>query len=83
MQILTVYDVQEIDGCGNRNHKFYITSKAEADRYVAENKYDAAYEKTIELFDTLDEWQEWNKAELKKRALSKLTAEERASLGYY
>ncbi len=82
MQILKLYDVQSWDGGDRHNHKFYLTSKAEADKYMLGNKYDAVYEKTIEVFDTLEEWKEWNTGKVKERALSKLTPEERRALGY-
>ncbi len=82
MQVLKLYSVQVWDGGDRHNHKFYLTSKSEADKYKAANTYDAIYEKEIEIFDTLDEWKDWNAGKVKERALSKLTAEERRSLGF-
>ena len=82
MQVLKLYDVQGWDGGDRTNHKFYLTSKAEADKYILENKFDAVYERTFEIFDTLEEWKEWDSGKVMKRALAKLTPEERRSLGY-
>jgi hypothetical protein len=82
MQVLKLYSVQVWDGGGRHNHKFFLTNKDEADRYIKDNTYDLVYEQTIEIFDTLDEWKEWNTGKVKERALSKLTAEERRALGY-
>lgn len=82
MQVLKLYSVQVWDGGDRHNHKFFLTNKAEADRYIKDNTYDAVFEQTFEIFDTLDEWKEWNTGKVKERALSKLTAEERRALGY-
>lgn len=82
MQVLKLYSVQVWDGGDRHNHRFFLTSKAEADRYIKDNKYDTVFEQTIEIFDTLEEWKEWNTGKVKERALSKLTAEERRALGY-
>ena len=82
MQILKLYSVQVWDGGDRHNHKFYLTSKEEADKYLKGNTYDAVYETTLEVFDTLDEWNDWNKGKVKERALAKLTAEERRALGF-
>ena len=82
MQVLKLYDVQVWDGGARHNHKFYLTSEAEAQRYLKDNTYDTVYEKTIEIFDSLEEWHEWNTGKVRERALSKLTAEERRALGY-
>lgn len=82
MQVLKLYSVQTWDGGDRHNHKFYLTNKAEADRYMKDNKFDAVFEQTFEIFDTLEEWREWDTGKVKERALSKLTAEERRALGF-
>lgn len=82
MQILKLYDVQVWDGGDRHNHKFYLTSKEEADKYKQANKYDEVYETTLETFDTIEEWKEWQSGKVKERALAKLTAEERRALGF-
>ena len=82
MQILKLYDVLVWDGGDRHNHKFYLTSEEEAQRYLKANTYDAVYERTIEIFDTLEEWNDWNQGKIKERALAKLTAEERRALGF-
>ena len=82
MKVLNLWSVQVWDGGDRHNHKFYLTSKEEAEKYKAANKYDEIYEKQIEIFDTLEEWADWNTGKVKERALSKLTAEERRALGF-
>lgn len=82
MQVLKVYSVRVWDGGDRHNHKFYLANKSDADRYLENNKFDMVEEKTIEIFDTLGEWDEWKTGEVKKRALAKLTAEERRALGH-
>lgn len=81
MQVLKVYSIKVWDAAGKHNHKFYLSDRDEALQYVLENKYDIVEEKTIEVFDTLEEWKTWNSGEVKKRALAKLTVEERRVLG--
>lgn len=82
MQVLKLYSVQVWDGGDRQNHKFYLSDKAEADKYLQGNSYDAVREVTLEIFDTLDEWKDWNTGKVKERALAKLTTEERRALGY-
>lgn len=82
MQILKLYSVQEWDGGDRHNHKFYLTSKDEADLYLKDHKFDAVFKQTFEIFDTLAEYQEWKSGKVKDRALAKLTPEERRALGF-
>jgi len=82
MQVLKLYSVQVWDGGSMHKHKFYLTSKAEADRYLKDNKYDMVNDVDLEIFDTLEEWKEWKSGKVKERALSKLTVEERRALGF-
>lgn len=82
VKILKLYDVLVWDGGERHNHKFYLTNKEEADRWLAVNTYDSVYEKTIEIFDTVEDWMDWSKGKIKEQALAKLTPEERRALGY-
>ena len=82
MQVLKLYDVRVWDGGSMHNHKFYLTNKDEADKYLVNNKYDIVDEVDLEIFNTLEEWSEWKSGKVKERALSKLTAEERRALGF-
>ena len=82
VKILKLYSVQVWDGGDRHNHKFYLTSKEEADRWLAANTYDGVYEKTVEIFDTIEDWKDWSKGKVKEQALAKLTPEERRALGF-
>ena len=82
MQVLKLYSVQVWDGGDRCDHKFYLTSKEEAEKYKAKNKYDNIAEVNLEIFDTLEEWADWNTGKVRDRALAKLTPEERRALGY-
>lgn len=82
MQVLKLYSVCVWDGGDRQNHKFYLTSKEEADKYLANHRFDCVNERTFEIFDTVDEWKDWSAGKVKEQALAKLTLEERRALGY-
>lgn len=81
MQVITCWDIQVWDGGDRHNHKFYVETKAEADKWMAKNTYDYIYEKKFEIFSSIQEWEESQAEATKKRALAKLTAVERKALG--
>jgi hypothetical protein len=58
-----------------------VATKEAAEWWKAENKYDEIYEKEFVILDSWDELQEYQNGELRKRALAKLTEEERVILG--
>lgn len=83
VKVLKLYSVQIWDGGSHQNHEFYLTSKEEADRWLAANNCDWVSEETIEVFDTIEDWQDWSKGNnIKEQALAKLTPEERKVLGF-
>lgn len=82
MKTLKVFSVKEFDGCGYYNHKFYLTDRSEADRYLENHKHNIVEEKDLVLFDTLDEWVQYDRDQTKARALAKLTSDERKALGF-
>jgi len=82
MQVLKMWSVCVWDGGDRQNHRFYLSNKDEADRYLKGNTMDCVREQTVEVFDTIEEWRDWNEGKVKERALSKLTAEERRALGF-
>lgn len=81
MQVFKLYSVCVWDGCDRQDHKFYLTSKAEADKYLKNNTYDTVREVNLEIFDTLEEWEVAENSKLRERALAKLTDTERRALG--
>ena len=81
MKILKVWDIQVWDGGDRHNHKYYVATKEAADEWMKKNTYDTVYEKEMVILDSWDELQDYKDGELRKRALAKLTAEERVVLG--
>ena len=81
MQIIKCWDIQVWDGGDRHNHRYYVATKEAADEWMSENKYDAIYEQEFVILDSLDELEEFRNGELRKRALAKLTAEEKIVLG--
>jgi hypothetical protein len=81
MKILKVWDIQVWDGGGGHNHKYYVATKEAADEWIVKNKYDMIYEKEIVILDSWNELQEYKNGELRKRALAKLTNEDKIVLG--
>jgi hypothetical protein len=81
MKIIKCWDIQVWDGGDRHNHKYYVATKEAAEWWKAENKYDEIYEKEFVILDSWDELQEYQNGELRKRALAKLTEEERVILG--
>ena len=81
MKILKVWDIQVWDGGDRHTHKYYVATKEAADEWIEKNKYDMIYEKEIVILDSWDELQDYKNGELRKRALAKLTEEERIVLG--
>ena len=81
MQIIKCWDIQVWDGGSMHLHKYYVATKEAADAWKANNKYDEVYEKEFIILDSWDELQDHKAGELRKRAIAKLTAEERVVLG--
>ena len=81
MKIIKCWDIQVWDGGDRHNHKYYVATKEAADEWMAKNKYDMVYEHEFVILDNWDELQDYKNGELRKRALAKLTAEEKVVLG--
>ena len=81
MQIIKCWDIQVWDGGDRHNHRYYVATKEAADEWMAKNKYDMVYEHEMVILDSWDELQDYKNGELRKRALAKLTAEEKVVLG--
>lgn len=81
MQIINCWDIQVWDGGDRHHHKYYVATKEAADTWMKRNTYDHISERKIIVFDNLDEISEYRTGEARKRALSKLTEEEKFALG--
>lgn len=81
MKIIKCWDIQVWDGGDRHNHRYYVATKEAADEWMAKHKYDMVYEHEMVILDSWDELQDYKNGELRKRALAKLTAEEKVVLG--
>ena len=81
MQIIKCWDIQVWDGGDRHNHKYYVATKEAADEWMAKNKFDSVYEREFVILDSWNELQDYKTGELRKRALAKLTDEEKLVLG--
>lgn len=81
MKQIEVYDIQQWDGGSLHRHKFYLASKDEAEKYVAENKYDLYNHKVLIVFDTVEEARENDIKTVRARVIAKLTPLERRAMG--
>ena len=81
MQQFEVYDIQQWDGGERHNHKFYLASKEEAEKYIAKNKYDRYDHKVMIVFDTVEEAEENDLKTVRARVIAKLTPLERRAMG--
>lgn len=82
MKTMVVYSIRVWDGGDRCNHRFYLASKEEAEKWVKENNFDSYWEEVITVYDTIEERETHIKNGAKKRALAKLTEEERKALGF-
>ena len=81
MQIIKCWDIQVWDGGDRHHHKYYVATKKAAEQWKEKNKYDSIYEQEFVILDDLNEVEAYKNGELRKRALAKLTAEEKVVLG--
>ena len=58
-----------------------MATKEAADEWKFRNKYDEVYEHQIVILDDLKEVEEYKNGEMRKRALAKLTEEDKIVLG--
>ena len=81
MKIIKCWDIQVWDGGSMHHHKYYVATKEAAAEWKAKNKYDEIVEREFVILDDLTELGEYKNGELRKRALAKLTEQERKVLG--
>lgn len=81
MKIIKCWDIQVWDGGERHNHKYYVATKEAADEWIAKNKYDLAYEKEFVILDSYAELMDYKNGEARKRALAKLSEEDKIVLG--
>ncbi len=81
MKIIKCWDIQVWDGGDRHNHKYYVSTKEAADQWMAKNKYDTVFEHEFVILDSWDELEEYRNGEMRKRALAKLTEQDKKVLG--
>ncbi len=81
MKIINCWDIQVWDGGDRHNHKYYVATKEAADAWMEKNTYDAVYEKQFIILDSYEELMDYRNGEARKRALAKLTEEDKIALG--
>ena len=81
MKVIKCWDILVWDGGERHNHKYYVATKEAADEWIAKNKHDLAYEKEFVILDSYAELMDYRSGEARKRALAKLTEEDKIVLG--
>lgn len=81
MQIIKCWDIQVWDGGERHNHKYFVATKEAADQWMAKNTYDSVWEREFIILDNFAELEEYRNGEMRKRALAKLTEEDKKVLG--
>ena len=81
MKEYAVWEIQKWDGGDRHDHAFYLSSEEEKNKNLENNKYDAAYKKTITIYDTLDEIAKDSYESAKAKAKESLTGKQRKALG--
>ena len=81
MKIINCWDIEVWDGGERHNHKYYVATKEIADDWKVNHKHDLIYEKQIVILDSYAELMEYRNGEARKRALAKLTEEDKIALG--
>jgi len=70
-----------LDGGSTHNHKYYVTTKAAADQWKKNNTYDYILDRDFVIYESYDELMEFISGDVKRKALAKLTIEEKRALG--
>ena len=81
MKTIEAWSIQVWDGASNHNHKFYVASEEEAQKFIEGNSYDRIDKQTIVIYDTLEEALDHDLATIKQRVIAKLTPLERRAMG--
>lgn len=81
MKIIECWDIQVWDGGDRHYHKHYVATKEAADAWKAKHQFDNVSKLRLVIFDNMDELNDYELGEARKRALAKLTAEDKIALG--
>lgn len=81
MKVIECWAVYEWDGGDRHNFKFYLASKAEADKYKEKHKHDDVRPVVLTIFDSVEESEAHDVKTLRRAAIAKLSPLERQALG--
>ncbi len=81
MKIINCWDIRVWDGGDRHNHRYYVATKEAADEWKARNKFDEVYEQQFIILDSYEEVLDYQTGEARRRALAKLTEEDKIVLG--
>lgn len=83
MRVLKLWDYQVWDGGSYHDHTAYFDQKTVSEKEVKllAGAYDAAYDKKIVVYSSIQEYEYDKSGDVRKHALAKLTAAERKALG--
>lgn len=81
MKVIECYSIEVWDGGDRHNHKFYLASKEEAEKYKENNTYDNIVRREFIIFDTLDEAIDNDLRVVRERVISRLSPIERKAMG--
>lgn len=83
MRVLKLWDYQVWDGGSYCNHEayFYQNTVSEKEVKLLAGTYDAAYDKKIAIYSSIQEYEDDKSGKVRKQALAKLTVAERKALG--
>lgn len=81
MQTIEYWEVSESYD-KSETHLANFDNEAAAQELVGNNRYYSAYKRTVTLFNTVEEYRDNTLEKVRARALAKLTAQERAALGF-
>ncbi len=81
MKIIECWSIGIWDGGDRAPHKYYVATEEAAQAWKAKNQYDSVTSHRLVVFDDLAEIVDYEKGEARRRALAKLTPEEKFALG--
>lgn len=81
MQVIECYELQTWNGGSGYDFAAFVKDEASAQEWKQKHKMDRIVKRLIVVYDDVADLEANNKKELRKRALAKLTPEERDALG--
>lgn len=82
MKTITYYQFMQWDG-GDRHFpkEPAFFNKEDADEFLGDNRYDRFDKRTIKIYESIIDYEDHNLENIRKKALSRLSKEEKKALG--